>query len=266
MQRQLKVVTIIAALALGLAACAQKQQTASQEAQQAASQAPSQAASPATSAATSTSPPAPATSPAPASAAAQTAESTAPAAPPPAQVETYTIPAGRTISIHLDSAVSSASATAGSSFSGTLANSLFVSHHRVIPAGSVVSGHVTHAVSSGRLNRPAELAVTLDSVTPRGGSPIQIATNTLRESGNSHKKRNEVAIGGGAGVGALLGALAGKGKGAAIGGLIGAAAGTAGAAATGKKEITLPAEALLRFQLTSPLTITRRVGGDSGRQ
>ncbi|MGH9454920.1 MAG: hypothetical protein ACRD2O_13210 [Terriglobia bacterium] len=260
MQKKLSLIAIIVVLGLMLAACKQgNQQTASQEAQQAASPATSQAAAPA--AAPTATPPA---SPAPAPARRRAEAAAPPAQPPKPRVETYTIPTGATVSIHLDSAISSASATSGSSFSGTLATPIAVGGRTVIPAGSAVSGHVTSAVSSGRLNRPAELALTLDSLTPRGGNAVQIATNTLSSKGSSHKKRDGVLIGGGAGLGALIGAIAGKGKGAAIGGLIGAGAGTAGAAATGKKEINLPAETSLKFELASPVTVTRRAGSSSG--
>ena len=62
-------------------------------------------------------------------------------------------------------------------------------------------------------------------------------------------------VGGGAGGGALIGGLAGGGKGAAIGALVGAGAGTVGAALTGKRDITLPAESALSFQMTGPLTL-----------
>jgi hypothetical protein len=64
-----------------------------------------------------------------------------------------------------------------------------------------------------------------------------------------------VAVGGGAGLGAIIGGLAGGGKGAAIGVLAGAGAGTAGAAFTGNKDIVLPAESALSFKLLQPLVL-----------
>jgi len=62
-------------------------------------------------------------------------------------------------------------------------------------------------------------------------------------------------IGGGAGAGALIGALAGGGKGAAIGAVAGGGAGTAGAAFTGNKEIVLPSETALSFKLKQAVEV-----------
>jgi hypothetical protein len=53
----------------------------------------------------------------------------------------------------------------------------------------------------------------------------------------------------------LIGGIAGGGKGAAIGAAVGAGAGTGAAAATGKKDIEIPAETLFRFSLKSAVTI-----------
>jgi hypothetical protein len=76
---------------------------------------------------------------------------------------------------------------------------------------------------------------------------IAIATDTLTRDGAGHTKSNVAKIGGGAAAGAILGGLFGGGKGAAIGTVVGAGAGTAGAAATGKREATIPAETALTF-------------------
>ena len=75
---------------------------------------------------------------------------------------------------------------------------------------------------SGRLKGRADLGVTLDSFELHGKS-YKIETSSQSRVSKGHKKRNTALIGGGAGLGAALGAMAGGGKGA----LIGAGAGRA---------------------------------------
>jgi hypothetical protein len=175
-----------------------------------------------------------------------------------ARVERVTVPAGTTLAVRLSNTIDTARASSGEAFDGTLAEPLVVRGIDVAPVGSRVTGRVINAVSSGRLNRPAELSLVLNSLTPEGGRPVELSTSAWTEKGQSHKKRDIEMIGGGAGVGALIGALAGKGKGAAIGSAVGAGAGTAAAAATGKKEIVLAPETALTFTLTAPATLEVR--------
>ena len=70
-------------------------------------------------------------------------------------------------------------------------------------------------------------------------------------------------IGDGSGFGALVGGLAGGGESLLIGAGAGAAAGTTGAALTGKKNVYLPVETVLTFQLNEALLIKIRVAAVS---
>ena len=173
------------------------------------------------------------------------------AAPAP---QTITVPAGTSIHIRLSTELNTGSTAPGSRFDGTLAEPLVVNGVIVAPRGSLIGGRVTNVVSSGRLKRPAEISLMLTSITPEGGQQTSVSTQTWSVSGKSHKRRDIEMAGGGAGVGALIGAVAGGGKGAAIGGLVGAAGGAGAAYATGKKEIDLPAETQMTFRLTAPAT------------
>jgi hypothetical protein len=124
----------------------------------------------------------------------------------------------------------------------------------VIPQNSRVIGHVVDARPSGRLRGVARLNLTLDTIEVDGKS-FDIATADKGRVGKNHNKRNGILIGGGAAVGALIGGVATGGVGAAIGAGAGAGAGTAGAAYTGKKDVSVPAETTLTFQLVRPVTI-----------
>ena len=178
------------------------------------------------------------------------------AAQSPPAPQTVTVPAGASIHIRLSAALDTATTAPGSAFNGTLAEPLVANGVTVAPRGSLVGGRVTHVVSSGRLKRPAEISLMLTSITPAGGQRTSVSTHTWSVAGKSHKRRDITMIGGGAGVGALIGAIAGGGKGAAIGGMVGAGAGTAGAFVTGKKEIVLPAETRMTFRLTASADFT----------
>ncbi len=157
-----------------------------------------------------------------------------------------TVPAGAKISVVTDQSVSSKTAKAGQTVTGSVAHDVTVDGKVVIPKGSAVKLSVSSVQASGRLSTPAKLYLRLRSVTV-GGKTYTIATSSAGRTEGGKGKRDAGSIGGGAAGGAIIGALAGGGKGAAIGAGAGAGAGTAGAAATGKKDIEFPAETRLAF-------------------
>ncbi|WP_260702839.1 hypothetical protein [Edaphobacter flagellatus] len=154
------------------------------------------------------------------------------------------IPPGTSIVVKNDSALSSAAAQKGSSWTGTLVEPISVNGKVVAARGAKVRGRVADATSSGRLSKPGALALEVTSV--RG---IRVNTDVYAADGEGHTKSNATKIGGGAAAGALLGGIFGGGKGAAVGALAGGGAGTAVAAGTGKKEATIAAETTMSFQV-----------------
>jgi hypothetical protein len=168
-----------------------------------------------------------------------------------------TIPSGTRLDVRLAESLSSSGNRSGDTFAATLDEPIVLDNLVAVPTGAKLTGRVTDATASGHLKTPAELALTLTSLEV-GGKAYDISTSTYGRRGRSHKKHDAAWIGGASAGGALLGALAGGGKGAAIGAGIGAGGGTAAAYATGKKDIVLPAESIIRFNLHEPVTITKQ--------
>jgi len=164
------------------------------------------------------------------------------------------IPSGTAITVRLQNAVSSATSTPGDQFAAVLDQPIVVDGETVAPTGAQVAGRVVAARRSGRLTHPGYLRIALASVMVNGKA-IPIQSSSVMVAGASHKKRNLAWIGGGAGGGALIGAIASGGTGALIGSAIGAAGGTTAAYTTGKKDVGFGPERRLTFRLTRPVTI-----------
>jgi len=156
------------------------------------------------------------------------------------------IPAGTQIEVRIVEGLTSEKAQVGDVFHATLTGPLMVDGREMYPKGADVLGRVTEAHPSGRLSDPGVLTLEITEISYSGRTtPVRVEPLTLK--GESHTKSNATKIGGGAALGAVIGAIAGGGKGAAIGTVVGGGAGTGAAAATGKKEATVESEALLAF-------------------
>jgi hypothetical protein len=186
--------------------------------------------------------------------AAANAPAPAPAAsePAPAPVaRSITVPSGTTVRVTTSETLSAKQNNVGDSFSGVLSAPLTTrGGGSIFKRGTRVTGTVVAAKGQGRFKGAGDLGVQLTSIA---GIPVQ--TSTFEQVTKGKGKRTAVLAGGGTGLGALIGGLAGGGKGALIGGLAGAGAGTAGSAFTGNKNVVIPAESQITFRLTAPLTV-----------
>ncbi len=170
--------------------------------------------------------------------------------PPPPPPQKYVVAAGTPLVVRMQQTVSAKSSNVGDTFTGTLAQSVVVHGVKVIRAGAPVTGTVVAAKGQGRFKGAGDLGVAITRV-----GTYSVTTTSYEATSKGKGKRTAGFVGGGAGGGALIGGLAGGGKGALIGGLLGAGAGTAGAAFTGNKDISIPAESVVTFNLSQPITV-----------
>jgi hypothetical protein len=175
-----------------------------------------------------------------------------PPPPPPPIV----VPVGTVLTVRTSQELSSKDSQTGQTFLATLAQPVSVAGRPAFPAGSTVSGTVVNAKAKGKIKGEAQLDLALTSITV-GQHTYGIQTGVLSSTEKGKGKRTAATTGGGAAGGALIGGIAGGGKGAGVGALVGAGAGFIGGAATGNKQIEIPAEAALSFTLSQPLTLPR---------
>jgi hypothetical protein len=249
-----RLLILVMATMVTLAACS-KQSAKQPENQQSSDQSQQTPAQPANPQGNISSPPAnpeptpppaavpPEPTPAPAAAAPAVTE-TAP--PKPAAPKALVIPVGTVITVRTTEALSSKDSHAGDTFHATVAEPISVKGKAVIPTSASARGTVVDAQSRGKIHGEARLELALKQITIRGTTyPIDTTLSTKEEKGKG--KRSAVTTG----AGALIGGIAGGGKGMLIGG----AAGLAGGAFTGNKQIEIPAETMLTFELKKPLTL-----------
>ena len=165
-----------------------------------------------------------------------------------------TIPEQTALRVTISHSIASNTTEPGEHFSAIVADPVVVNGKTVIPHGAEVIGRIVDAHASGWFHGRARLNLVLESVDVNGKS-YAIHTARAARLGGAHRNRDVALLGGGAGGGALIGALAAGGKGALIGAPIGAGAGAAGLLLTGRKDIRIPAETSLTFRLTEPVAI-----------
>jgi len=169
----------------------------------------------------------------------------------------FTLPRGSSMLVRMVDDIDSEADTAGQTFRATLAEPLMVEGIEVAPLDSTVRGRIVNAEQAGRVRGAAELRLELTE-TVVNGITYAVQTSEYAEVPEDRTGQSARRVGAGAGVGAVIGLIAGGGKGAAIGAGVGA--GTAGAVQvmTRGEKLYIPAETLLGFTLSAPLSIAAR--------
>ena len=136
----------------------------------------------------------------------------------------------------------------------TAASDLYANGVVAIPRGAVLTGEVVESKNAGPFGGSPKLDLRLTSVT-LGSQVYPLASDTWSSQGPSKSGYTAANTVGGAAFGAVIGAIAGGGVGAGIGAVAGGAGGALVSGATHGPRLDLPAEALLQFHLTAPLTV-----------
>ena len=135
-----------------------------------------------------------------------------------------------------------------------MANPILVDGVELVARGSDLRGRLTTVKSAGRIEGAAELSLELTQVVVNG-IPYAMTTSQYEEAGAARGKETTNRMAKAAGVGALIGLIAGGGKGAAIGAGVSAGAAGVAQAATKGEQLYIPAETLLEFSISEPLVI-----------
>jgi hypothetical protein len=186
-----------------------------------------------------------------------------PAPPPPPTPAPVTVASGTALPVRIADALSSESAQAGQTFGGTVANDVLVNGQVAIPKGATISGRIVNAQDAAHFKGNALLTLEVISVRIHGQN-YPVTTSAWTQQGQGRGKNTAEKSGGGAALGALIGALAGGGKGAAIGAIAGGGAGAGVNAITRGQQVKVPAETVINFQLQAPVTVM--VNPNSGPQ
>jgi hypothetical protein len=184
------------------------------------------------------------------------------------------IPEGTVIELNMDTSLSSASSRVNDTFKASVFRSVLLDGRIAVPEGSIVSGRVTTVQPAERSSQSGVIGVEFNQLSINGRAyPIlgtltslraeerkQIIDEESRVTGQSSTKRNILFIGGGAGVGAAVGAIAGGGKGAGIGALTGGGIGAIGVLLSRGSEAEVPVGSDVAMQLVRAVNVGSSAG------
>ncbi len=135
--------------------------------------------------------------------------------------------------------------------------------------GAVIEGYISGVGRSGQVSGRANITFNFERITLRDGKAYDFAGNVQNitdtqgknvrvdneGTARSGSQTNETAKRGGigAGLGAIIGAIAGGGKGAVLGAIIGGGAGAGSVIATGRDDIRLLPGSTVTIQSSSPV-------------
>jgi hypothetical protein len=184
------------------------------------------------------------------------------------------LPAGTTVKVKLENALTTFSSKSGDPFSGRVTEAVMLDGKTAIPVGATVQGRVTKVSEPRRIAGKPTIAMFPETVVLPNGERYMLNATLVDTSlgngtdvneegqfkGKGHDGKDMTEIGLGTGGGMLVGGLIGGGKGLLIGGAVGATA-TVTHWLSKKNSAMLPAGTELVMELSRPLEMTAATGG-----
>lgn len=169
---------------------------------------------------------------------------------------TLVLPAGTVIRVRTNQWLSTDRNIVGDGFYATLAQPIVVDGWVVALRGQSILGRVSLSQkANGSNHNTSQLGLQLSELTFADGQLLPIQTQLSQSATGPNRGQQAGTVVTTTGVGAIIGAIAGRGPGAAIGAGIGAIAGLGIISNTGRPTI-IPPETMLTFRLNEPVTIS----------
>ena len=159
------------------------------------------------------------------------------------------IPQGTLLTVRTIDFIDVDSTQAGTKFRGSLDDPIMIGGDVMVPRGADVTLVASKVQQGGRMKGSDLIELKITSIVVHG-KRYQVVTSATETKTGGEGKKTTGKILGGAGLGAIIGGIAGGGKGAGIGALVGGAGGTI-LSATGQPHLKIPPETRLQFQLMS---------------
>ena len=168
------------------------------------------------------------------------------------------LPANTELAIRTNENINATQSDVGKYYSAEVARTIEDQNGTVlVPKGAPVQLTIASVKNPTLGQYQAELALHTITI---GGHRYLVSSNTVTQQGTGglgKNKKTAEMVGGGALLGTVIGAVAGGGKGAAIGAVVGGAGGAGAQVLTKGKEVKVPAESVLTFQLSQPIQLQR---------
>lgn len=172
---------------------------------------------------------------------------------------TVTLAEGTLLAVRVGETLSSARNQAGDTFLATLTQPLVIDGFVIAERGARLEGKVVDVSQAGRVSGVAYLRISLVRLATADGQNIRIRTQPFVKQASSSTGTDAAKIGGGAALGAIIGAVAGGGKGAAIGAGAGGAVGAGDVLLTRGQAAEIKVETRVSFRVQDSITITERL-------